>query len=104
MKLYTIIITLVLSNSAMASDFQFESLYEADGFVTERLLPFYIKSKTNSSFSIEKVVVEKPCYGMVDLHRANLVHVYCTEATDTDFGVRVKKDGKLYEVRAPVFK
>lgn len=103
MKLALLIFCFIFSAKAFASDYQFEALYENDGLVTERLLPFYITSKSGGGFKLQKVIVDKPCYGMVDLHRANLVHVYCTEAISTSFSVKILRDGKYVEVRSPAF-
>lgn len=103
MKLFLYVFATLMTSSVYASDYQFHSLYQKEGFVTERLLPFSIKPKTAGDFTITAVEVLPPCYGMVDLYRPNMILLYCTEATDTSFSLKITRDGGLYKISSPVF-
>lgn len=103
MKLLLLCFFILANSSAIAADYEFHSLYEKDGFISERLLPFTVKSSLPGEFSIGSIEVYPPCYGMVDLHRTNLVLIYCTEASQTKFHVKIIKDGVPYKLSSPVF-
>lgn len=101
---YLILLTLFFVNAKVfAADYEFHAFYEKDGFVTERLLPFSVKSSLPGDFTLASVEVTPPCYGMVDLHRTNLVLVYCTEASQIKFSVKIIKEGVPYKLTSPVF-
>lgn len=93
----------ISASLANASDYSFVSLYSANGFFTEKLLTFRVDSKSNSDFLIKRVSVAKPCDAMIDLHRANMIHIYCSEETDTSFIITLESDGKQTTLRSPVF-
>lgn len=102
-QLLLISFILLAQTPLWASDFNFISFYSSDGFFTEKLLSFRIESKTNTPFSIRKVTTQKPCYSMVDIHREHLVHIYCSEAIDTSFTISIDSEGRVFNIRSPLF-
>lgn len=103
MRFLILLLFILTANHASASDYSFVSLYSANGFFTEKLLSFRIKSVTGSSFVIQKMTLPKPCYGMVDIHRLDIIHVYCAEETSTQFTLNILSNGKVTSVRSRLF-
>ncbi|MCB9073570.1 MAG: cytochrome c [Bdellovibrionaceae bacterium] len=95
----------LISHLAYGGSYQVVSLYDENGFVTERLLPFAIKDSSGRVIDggISLIRIEKPCYAMADLYRNYIVHVYCTEEVDTQFLLNIRDNGVLYEFSSPSF-
>jgi mono/diheme cytochrome c family protein len=91
--------------NANSDKYQIVSFYEEAGFVTERLIPFAIKDNLGFDVTnIQSILVEKPCYGMIDPHRSYIAHVYCTEEVDTHFVIRLRDSKNMpLELSSPIF-
>jgi cytochrome c5 len=103
MKYFILVITFLTCAKSFSADYEFHAFFEKEGFITERLLPFSVKSTLPGEFTLSAIEVLPPCYGMVDLHRPNLALIYCTEASLTKFEAKIIKDGVTYKLLSPEF-
>lgn len=85
------------------SPYKIVSMYHKDALVTERFLPFQILNLNNEPVSIEAITASKPCYGMVDPHRAHIALFFCTEETSSGFSLNIRDKGQLQVFKSPAF-
>lgn len=102
-QLFTLLFTMLLSWSVWAqASFRVTSFYEAEAYLTERLIPFAVRYRSGESVeALLLVEVSKPCQAMVDPHRPYVFHLYCTEEADVASVVTIKEGAKQYRLTVP---
>ena len=86
-----------------AAPYKITSLYQKDALVTERFLPFQVLNMNNEPIAIASVEAQKPCYAMVDPHRAHIALFYCTEETVSSFSIILRDQNQLQVFKTPDF-
>ncbi len=98
MRLIVFLSIMLSFGSAFGQTYEAVSLYANGALVTGRFLPFKIYNTSKEAQPIASAFVYGPCETLIDYHRSEVFHVYCTESADIDLIIRLK-NGSLLSIK-----